>query len=247
MANIGSCVNSGMKPISYGTPDMELAGKVAVVTGGSKGIGLAIVESLLARDAKVAAWSRKPQDMAVAEFAGIVCDVGDAASVASARDATLTALGGPIDILVNNAGIAYGGLLAEMNPDHWKQLFDVNVHGVFHCIQACLPYMKAGGHIVNIASLAGKTGIEKLSGYCATKFAVRGMSEALFKELRPRGIKVTCVLPGSVRTEIFSAAGMLPMPKNPLQPKDVADAVLHCLQASGNNLISEIEVRPFQP
>lgn len=226
---------------------MDFSGKVAVVTGGGRGIGLAITDSLLQRGMKVAIWSRKAQELGRSDCVSLVCDVSDKRSVQQAYQNTVRHFGSRLDVLINNAGIGYSGDIAEQPFSQWEEMFAVNVHGIFHCVQACLPAMGQGGHIVNIASLAGKTGLENLGGYCATKFAVRGLSETLFKELRPKGVKVTCVLPGSVETEIFKTMGAHQPPKNPLQPSDIADAVLSCLSMSGNNLISEIEVRPFQP
>ncbi len=226
---------------------MDFSGKVAVVTGGSRGIGLAITEALLQRGMKVAVWSRKAKDLGKANCISLVCDVSDKHSVRQAFENTLSHFGGRLDVLVNNAGIGYSGDIAEQPFTQWEEMFAVNVHGIFHCVQACLPAMGQGGHIVNIASLAAKSGLENMGGYCATKFAVRGLSETMFKELRPKGVKVTCVMPGSVATDIFKTMGAHQPPKNPLQPGDVADAVVSCLNMSGNNLISEIEVRPFQP
>jgi NAD(P)-dependent dehydrogenase (short-subunit alcohol dehydrogenase family) len=226
---------------------MELSGKVAIVTGGSRGIGLAITEALLARGMKVAVWSRQARSLGMSDCEAFACDVKDRRSVENAYAATKRHFGQSIDVLVNNAGIGFSGGIAEQPFSQWEEMFAVNVHGVFHCTQVCLPSMGQGGHILNIASLAGKAGLENMGGYCATKFAVRGMSEAWFKELRPKGIKVTCVLPGSVETDIFKTMGPHMPPKNPLQPRDIADAVVSCLAMGGNNLISEIEVRPFQP
>jgi NAD(P)-dependent dehydrogenase (short-subunit alcohol dehydrogenase family) len=226
---------------------MDLKGKRAVVTGASKGIGLAIAEGLLDGGCQVANWSRGKAGIYNSQFHDFTCDVTDSASVEEAAKSSLEWMGGGVDILINNAGIGRYGTLAETSLSEWKQIFDVNVHGVFHCLHALLPAMGEGGHIVNIASLAGKNGIPGLSGYCGSKFALRGISQALFQELRPRGIKVTCLFPGSVRTSIFDdMPGMAP-PTHPLEPQDVADAVLDCLSASANNLISELDIRPFRP
>lgn len=226
---------------------MELNGRRAVVTGASKGIGLAIADGLLERGCQVANWSRGKSGIYHSGQHDFSCDVSDPDSVGKAADETLEWLGGGVDILINNAGIGRTGNLAETDFSEWKRMFDVNVHGVFHCLHALLPAMGEGGHVVNIASLAGKDGIPGLSGYCGTKFALRGISQALFQELRPRGIKVTCLFPGSVRTSIFDDMPGFSVPTHPLEPKDVADAVLDCLLASANNLISELDIRPFRP
>lgn len=221
--------------------------KSAIVTGVSRGIGLAIVQELLDKGWKVAGWGRRAPSLRHPEFRFYPADVADWNAVRSAFEATLIDFGGPPAALVNNAGLAYNGSLAEMDPGHWREMFEVNVHGVFHCCKAVIPSMKQAreGHIVNIASLASKIGTEGLAGYCGTKFAVRGISEALLKEVRNDGIKVTCINPGSVDTEMIK--GLQGAAANPLRPEDVARAVAFCLETDANCLPSDLDLRPLMP
>ena len=130
---------------------------------------------------------------------------------------------------------------------------DTNVTGLFFCTRAAIPMMKAqnaesgfGGHIVNIASIAGLIGNPNISGYNASKFAVRGFSEAIMKELREDGIKVTCIYPGSVETHFADEADASGS-KNPMQPEDIADTVVHVIEGPDNYLISEVVMRPLRP
>ena len=229
---------------------MDLTGKVAIVTGASKGIGRATVEALLARGAAVAGWGRTaPTDLAHDRFQFFECDVRDEHAVAEALTNTLRELGPEIHVLVNNAGLGIMGEVDGFQVEDWKTMFDTNVLGPFLCTRAVLPHMKRQqlGHIINVASLAGTVGTEGMAGYCATKFAVRGFSQSLFKEVRADGIKVTCVNPGSVETN-FNGATPGPQP-NPhkLQATDVAATIIHTLESPFHTLVSEVELRPLQP
>jgi NADP-dependent 3-hydroxy acid dehydrogenase YdfG len=157
-------------------------------------------------------------------------------------------LGPEIHVLVNNAGLGIMGDVDGFKTDDWKTMFDTNVHGVFLCTRAVLPQMKRQrmGHIVNVASLAGTAGSAGMSGYCATKFAVRGFSDALFKEVRPAGIRVTCVMPGSVETHFNgNQPGATPDPHK-MTPESVAAAMMHAIEAPDTTMISEIQLRPAQ-
>ena len=136
-----------------------------------------------------------------------------------------------------------------MDIGKWKEMFDINVHGLFYMTKISIPGMKnlKEGHIVNVASIAGTMGSENLSGYCGTKFAVRGISQSLFKELRNDGIKVSCVMPGSVQTGFFHSMKDLKPADNMLSPADVAATIVHLLQSPENCLHSEVELRPLIP
>ena len=226
---------------------MDLTGKVAIVTGVSTGIGRAAAEALLARGAAVAGWGRKaPEDFDNERFLFFECDVRDENSVAEAFTNTQRELGLEIHVLVNNAGIGIFGSIDGFKTEDWHAMFDTNVNGLFYCTRAALPQMKKqhAGHIVNIASLAATAGTANLAGYCATKYAVRGFSDALFKEVRPDGIRVTCVMPGSVETNFNGAhPGTEPDPYK-MQPEDIAAAIVHALEAPEVTMISEIQLRP---
>ncbi|GGD33184.1 SDR family NAD(P)-dependent oxidoreductase [Aureimonas glaciei] len=187
----------------------RFAGRRAVVTGGAAGIGLAVAQRIVAEGGTVAIWDRDAE-RAVAEAAtlggiAVSLDIADWPSVERAAAETVEKLGG-IDILVASAGITGpNATLEDYPPDAWKQVFDVNVHGLFHCDKAVVPFMRAGGYgrIVNIASVAGKEGNPNASAYSASKAAVIGLTKSLGKELATTGITVNCVTPAAVKTAIF--------------------------------------------
>ncbi len=237
---------------------MQLQDKVAVVTGASRGLGRAFAESLAARGATVFGLARSEgdlqdiQDQLGHAFHPVECDVRDSDDVARAFD-VVKDKAGRCDVLINNAGLGRFGAVEDYKDEAWDVMIDTNVTGLFFCTRAAIPMMKAqneasgfGGHIVNIASVAGLIGNPQISGYNATKFAVRGFSEAIMKELREDGIKVTCIYPGSVETHFADEAGTSGSP-NPMQPGDIADTVVHVLEGPDNYLISEVMMRPLRP
>ncbi|SHK77736.1 SDR family oxidoreductase [Hymenobacter psychrotolerans] len=229
---------------------MELSGKVTIITGVSKGIGRATAEALLAKGALVAGWGRTaPENLTHENFQFFECDVRDEVSVQEAFVNTQRELGKEVHVLVNNAGIGNFGPIDGFSSEDWHAMFDTNVHGLFYCTRAVLPQMKQQklGHIINVASLAGTAGTANLAGYCATKYAVRGFSDALFKEVRPQGVRVTCVMPGSVETNFNGATpGQEPDPHK-IQPEDIADTIVHALEAPQSTMISELQMRPTLP
>lgn len=228
---------------------MDLTGKVAIVTGASKGIGRATVEALLARGASVAGWGRTaPEGLVHDRFQFFECDVRDEHAVVEAFTNTQRELGPEIHVLVNNAGLGIAGPVDGFKSEDWKLMFDTNVHGTFFCARAVLPQMKRQqlGHIVNIASIAGTTGIENMAGYCATKFAVRGFSQSLFKEVRSDGIKVTCLYPGSTQTNFFDDIPGATANDSMMSPVDIAGAIIYSLETPPNFHIVDVEMRPLQ-
>jgi 3-oxoacyl-[acyl-carrier protein] reductase len=183
----------------------------AVITGGAAGIGLAVAQRLAAGGAKVALWDRDERALASAneklDRAAVTqrVDVTDAAAVERAAKAASSELGG-LDILVCSAGITGPNATTWEYPvEAWRQVFDVNVHGLFLCNRAVVPIMLEGGYgrIVNIASVAGKEGNPNAPAYSASKAAVIGLTKSLGKELAKTGIRVNCVTPAAVRTAIF--------------------------------------------
>jgi NAD(P)-dependent dehydrogenase (short-subunit alcohol dehydrogenase family) len=237
--------------------DVALNGKVAFVTGGSRGIGLAIARALLAEGARVAitATSDTTLDAASATLApagraddvfAIRADVRRHEQVDDAIDAALRRFGG-IDILVNNAGVGIFKPVAGLSVDEWHTILDTNLTGVFYCCRAALPHLRArgGGWIVNISSLSGKHPFADAAAYCASKAGLNAFSDALMQEVRHDGIRVTCIMPGSVRTE-FGA-------RRPgsddwrLAPEDIAQAVCDVVRHPTRSLPSAIEIRPSQP
>ncbi|MEM1043779.1 MAG: SDR family NAD(P)-dependent oxidoreductase [Bacteroidota bacterium] len=237
---------------------MQLQDKVAVVTGASRGLGRAFAEALAAKGATVFGLARSEDalkdlhDALGDAFHPVACDVRDRDDVERAFK-TVQGEAGRCDVLINNAGLGRFGPVEAYEDEAWNVMMDTNVDGLFFCTRAAIPTMKAqnaeggfGGHIVNIASVAGLLGNPHISGYNATKFAVRGFSEAIMKELREDGIKVTCVYPGSVETHFADEAGTSGS-ANPMQPEDIADTVVHVLEAPDNYLISEVMMRPLRP
>lgn len=225
---------------------MEVKNKIAIVTGSSKGLGLSIVHKLLDEGAIVIGWSRSHTEVDHPNFTSSQVNVGNEEEIKSNFEAVLKEHG-RIDILVNNAGFGVYSPLDEMESTEIRQMFDTNVLGIFYMIKCAIPSMKANksGHIVNISSIAGITGIENMSVYNATKFAVKGMSESLFKELRPEGIKVTCILPGSISTHFFDDIPEMSSDRTMMDPNDVADTVLHCLKSPSSMHHVNVELRPF--
>ncbi|WP_018477389.1 SDR family oxidoreductase [Pontibacter roseus] len=228
---------------------MELKDKIAVITGVSRGIGLATVEALLEKGVKVAGWGRTAPELQHENFTFFDCDVRRADSVQLAYKQTVEQLGGHINILVNNAGLGRTAKLEEQSLDDWHLMFDTNVNGLFYCTRLVVPGMKEmeEGHIINISSIAGTTGIEEMAGYCATKHAVRGISHSLYKEVREYGVKVTCIYPGSVQTNFFDNIDSVTVNENMMRPEDIASTILHALESHPNYHHVDIEVRPLMP
>jgi len=227
---------------------MKLENKVAIVTGSSKGIGLATVQVLLDNGVKVAGWSRSETQVSHPDFKNISVNIRDIDSVAKAYAQTVAHFG-EVSILINNAGLGTTGLFEELSVADWQSMFETNVNGIFYATRLVLPGMKKleEGHIINISSIAGTMGVETMSAYCATKFAVRGLSQSLYKEVRNYGVKVTCIYPGSVQTNFFDEIDSITANENMMQPSDIASTILHCLTSSPNYHHVDIEVRPLQP
>jgi NAD(P)-dependent dehydrogenase (short-subunit alcohol dehydrogenase family) len=237
---------------------MDLQDKVAVVTGASRGLGRAFSEALVERGARVFGLARSEEDLAEVQealggaFTPVPCDVTDRGAVDAAFD-RIEREAGRCDVLLNNAGLGQFGAIEDLEERQWETMLDVNLRGVVLCTRRAVPLMKAqndadgfGGHIVNIASVAGLVGNANISVYNLTKFGVRGFSEALMKELRDDRIKVTCVYPGSVDTHFFEVAGT-PGSPGAMDPRDVAATVLHVIESAPNYLISEVVMRPLRP
>jgi NAD(P)-dependent dehydrogenase (short-subunit alcohol dehydrogenase family) len=224
----------------------HLAGKTAVITGISKGLGRSVTLALLARGVRVIGWGLTRPDFSHAELHFLNCDVRDAAQVDAALAQTL-AIGPHVDFVINNAGFGYFSPIETFDIGQFEQLFAVNVTGTFLVTRALTPTLKAqrSGHIVNMASIAGKVGMPQGEGYNASKFAVAGLTECLFQELRKDGIKVTTVFPGSTATHFFDAIPGFTASDKMLDPDELAASIVHVLDTSPNYLIREIEIRPL--
>jgi 3-oxoacyl-[acyl-carrier protein] reductase len=231
-----------------------LAGKVAIVTGASRGIGLAIAQRLANMGAKLGICARDPQKLqaaandlrqaAAAVFAAPV-DVTCADQITSFVSLTHKNLG-PVDILVNNAGIGYFGPTHEASERNWDSVLDTNLKSVFLMSKAVAPEMIArrGGHIINIASLAGKNAFRGGGIYCASKWGLLGLTGCMAEDLRQYDIRVSAICPGSVATDFSPHAGK--DASKLLQADDIAHAVEMIVTQAPQSFISEVLMRPTQ-
>ncbi len=228
---------------------MELNNRVAVVSGVSKGIGEAVCRLLLKNGCKVYGLGRNTFEDSHSGFTFIKTDVRNLDEVNSAFDSILAENNGRIDILINNAGLGYFGNVEDLPVNEWDEMMSTNVNGMFYCCRRAVPAMKKGGigHIVNIASTAALEGMPMVSGYCASKWAVKGFSESLWRELRDFKIKVSCVYPGSVKTDFFRNSPNIKAHDYMLMPDDVADTIIYALLTPDNFHMVNLEVRPLQP
>jgi len=233
-----------------------LTGKVAVITGGSRGIGLATARTLVEQGASVAITGTKDSTVAAARdellgrgpdrVIGIRADVRNYAEVEAALGRTAAAFGG-IDILVNNAGVGVFKAVADMSVEDWHTVVDTNLTGVFYCCHAALPHLRArgGGWIINISSLASRNAFVNGAAYCASKSALNAFSESLMQEVRYEGIRVAYVLPGSVNTGFGGLSNT--KAEGVLLPQDVAQVVSDLVAHPSRSLPSRVEIRPAQP
>lgn len=235
---------------------MELTSKVAVITGGTKGIGYAIAERLAGAGASVfiCARSREEIEAAVARLssvgtaAGKLCDVRNEQEVKALVDSCEKRFGG-VDILINNAGIGINGkTIEEISPDEFQETLETNLFGVFYACHHAIPMLKrrGGGYIINISSLAGQYPHARMAAYNASKFGLNGFSEALMQEVRQDNIKVSYICPGSVNTE-FGGDTIADEKAWQLQPEDIAQVVMGLLAMDARALPSRIEIRPSRP
>lgn len=234
----------------------KIKDKVAVVTGGTKGIGRAIAESLLKEGARIFVCARKDDELkqavdemsASGEIKGAVCNVRDENQVVAMFDECIKAFGG-VDVLVNNAGVGImGKTVEEMSAEEFRTVLETNLFGVFYCCHYVIPLMKkrGGGYIFNISSLAGANAHPRMAAYNASKFGLNGFSEALMQEVRHDNIKVSYIMPGSVNTRF---GGDTPSEEKSwqLQSEDIADVIIDLLKFNERALPSRVEIRPSKP
>lgn len=236
---------------------MNLNGKVAIVTGGTRGIGLAAAEALAREGVNVCISARSEQEIKRTVInleklgegcaSGVVCDVRDNDQVQALFERTASELGG-VDILINNAGVGIFESVEKMRPEDFRAILETNVFGVFYCCHAAIPLMRkrGGGYIINISSLAGTNAHPLMAAYNASKFGLNGFSEALMQEVRHEGIKVSYIMPGSVNTG-FSGDQPGPDKSWQLRPEDIARVVLDLLHHDERSLPSRVEIRPSRP
>jgi NAD(P)-dependent dehydrogenase (short-subunit alcohol dehydrogenase family) len=235
---------------------MTLDGKVAVVTGASKGIGFAIAEALAKGGANVFICARDKSELRraiedISRFGrveGETCDVRSEDQVRMLLEECERVFGG-IDILVNNAGTGvFGKTVDETSPDEFRQTLETNLFGVYYACHYAIPMMKrrGGGYIINISSLAGQNPHAGMAAYNASKFGLNGFTEAVMQEVRQDNIKVSYICPGSVNTYF---GGDEPSEEQAwqLQPADIAQVVIDLLGMDKRALPSKVEIRPSKP
>ena len=241
---------------------IDMTGKVALVTGGSRGIGLAIAGALIDANASVVITGRSDAHLDEASnqlsrggasrgqrLHAVRADVRNAADANAAVEAAVQRFGG-LDVLVNNAGVGIFRNVADMDASSWHEVIETNLSGPFFCCHAAIPHMKGrnGGWIINISSLAGKNPFSGGAAYCASKAALNAFSEALMQEVRHDNIRVSYVMPGSVATGFSRGES----PSGPaadwkLSPEDVAEVVMDLIRHPARSLPSRVELRPSRP
>ena len=225
----------------------DLQGKVVLVTGASRGIGLGIAGAVAAAGARVALAARGKKDLDAAvksiggEARGYATDIRSAQECADLVQSTVRDFG-RLDVLVNNAGVGIFRKVADMSVDEWDTVLGTNLDSLFYMTHAALPHLKKrGGWIINIGSLAGKNAFPEGAAYNASKFGLIGFSEALMQEVRNDDVRVSYIMPGSVATPGFGDADWK------IQPEDIGRIVLDLLSMPERTLPSRVEVRPSRP
>jgi 3-oxoacyl-[acyl-carrier protein] reductase len=229
----------------------DLSGKVALVTGSTHGIGLAIASHMVAAGADVVVNSRsagKARDVASGRAVGIEADVRVAEACVGLVEGAVEAFG-RLDVLVNNAGVGIMKPVHELSLEDWHEQIGTNLNGVFYCSRAAVPHLKATGDgwIVNIGSLASRNSFAGGAAYNASKFGLLGMSEAMMLDLRYQDIRVSIVMPGSVETDFGGGSRGRTKQGWALHAEDVALTVMQLLELPPRALVSRVEMRPTKP
>lgn len=236
----------------------ELKDKVAVVTGGTRGIGYSIAHALLAEGAEVFICGRDPEVLRAAlenlgarapgRVEGMVADVRRYDECRKLIGRAAERFGG-IDILVNNAGVGVFKPVDQLTHEEWDATIETNLSGAFYCCREAVPHLRrrGGGYIFNISSLAGVNAFAGGSAYNASKFGLNGFSEAMMQDVRYDGIRVSYLMPGSVDTDFAASPGSKPRETWKLTGEDIAKAVVDLYKFPQSALASRIEMRPSQP
>ena len=234
----------------------DLNGKTAIITGGTKGIGLAIAEAMMAEGMNVLITGRTQTAVdevvielnksATGKAIGLAADVRDYNSNVACVDAIVKAFG-KLDVLVANAGIGHFASIEDMTAKQWNETIDVNLTGVFNGIKAAVPALKeTEGYFMTIASLAGTNFFAKGAAYNASKFGLTGFTQAVMMDLRNYGIRVSTIMPGSVATN-FNDHTPSEADAWKIQIEDIGEMVLGLVKLNPRTLPSKIEVRPSMP
>jgi len=236
---------------------MEIKDRVVLITGAGRGIGRALAHAFAAAGAKVALLGKTKKNLlevqrelkdSGAPTIVLAADVSDEGVVARAVAATEQQLG-PVDVLVNNAGIFALAPVEKMDALVFDRMLAVNLRGPFLMSRAVLPGMKSRkrGHIVNISSTAGRRGFAGGGAYCASKFGLAGLSEAMRYEARASNVRVTCVYPSTVNTDLVKKSGMDPASERAIQPEDVANAVVSLVAMDDRAMTTALEIWQTNP
>jgi 3-oxoacyl-[acyl-carrier protein] reductase len=237
----------------------DLSGSAAIVTGGSKGIGYATAAALADAGANVLICSRKRAEVeeaareldarGVGSVVGLACDMRSYEEVRSLVEAAVDRFG-KVDILINNAGVGGFASIEEISPDTWHQIIETNLNGAFYAAREVIPHMRrqGAGWIINIGSLAGKNPFAGGAAYNASKFGMLGFSEAMMLDVRQYGIRVSCIMPGSVETHFMSGSHSPSGGSDwKLQSEDIAEMVMDLIAFPSRALPSRVEMRPSRP
>ena len=235
-----------------------LNGRIALVTGGTRGIGFAVARALADAGASVAICGRNQSSVedavrrltkdAQRKVAGKAADVRESTDVEALFQWMDHETGGP-DILVNNAGLGIMKKTAELTVEDWRQTIETNLTGAFLCSREALARMRkrSGGYIINVGSLAGKSAFAGGAAYNASKFGLNGFSEAMMLDHRYDGVRVTHIMPGSVDTEFSGSSSTSAHAAWKIAPEDIGEIVLMLLRMPERTLVSQVEVRPSKP
>jgi 3-oxoacyl-[acyl-carrier protein] reductase len=238
----------------------DLKGRVAVVTGGSRGIGYAIADACAAAGMNVVMGARSPDDLDSAagqlesrhrgvRAMGVQCDVRNEQDCERLIARAVEELG-RLDVLVNNAGIGIYRPVRDLTGDDWRAVIETNLNSLFYCTHAALPHLSRQEYswVINIGSLAGRNAFPNGSAYNASKFGLIGFSEALMQEVRHDGVRVSYIMPGSVATDFSHPSGHdRSQDAWKVQPEDIAQIVMDLLAMPERTLPSRVEVRPSRP
>lgn len=235
---------------------MDLNGKTALITGGSKGIGYGVAQTLVREGMNVTITARNQSEVEAAaqrlseggpgRALGRACNVRDFDEQRAVVEQTVGEFGS-LDVLVANAGVGHFAAIDELTVEEWHDVIDTNLTGVFYSVKASLDALKkGGGYIINISSLAGRNPMAGGAAYNASKFGLNGFSEAIMLDLRDADIRVSHIMPGSVATHF---GGHTPSDEDAwkIQPEDIAEITLSLLKMPQRTLPSRVEVRPSKP